>query len=79
MKMKTLTVNDRAFQVNDGGAVRYDEKQTLDEAQKALARENIGAEEGLLEILLTCQLLAAVADGDGGALAEADGTILLNL
>lgn len=43
MKMKSLTVNGQTFLVNDGGAVRYEEKQALTEEKKAQARENIGA------------------------------------
>ena len=45
MKMKTLTVNGQSFSVIDGGAVRYEEKQALTEAEKVRARENIGAAE----------------------------------
>lgn len=40
--MKTLTIDGTTFNVVDDGAVRFEE-QTLSEAQKTMARENIGA------------------------------------
>lgn len=43
MKMKTLNFNGQTFDVNDDGATRYDESQSLTDDEKAKARENIGA------------------------------------
>ena len=79
MKMKTLTVNGQTFSVTDGTAVHYDEKQDLTQNEKKQARQNIGAEEAALNILLACELVPAITDSDGAVLAESDGTILLNL
>lgn len=79
MKIKKLTVNGQTFLVNDGGAVRFDENQALTQEQKAQARENIGTDGAVAEVLLSCDLVPAFANGDGAVLAEADGTILLNL
>lgn len=41
--MKTLTVDGETYTVKDGGAVRFDETQTLTADQKTQARQNIGA------------------------------------
>lgn len=79
MTIKTLTVNDRKFRVNDSGAVRFDAGQNLTDEEKNRARENIGVDAGMLEVLLACDLVPAVTDGDGAVLTETDGTILINL
>ena len=52
MKINTLRFNDQTFDINDDGAARYDESQNLTDAEKAKARENIGA--------------AAIGEGGGG-------------
>ena len=42
-KMKTLTINNVAYDITDDGAIRFDSEQITTEQQKAQARENIGA------------------------------------
>ena len=43
-KMKTLTINDVTYDITDDSAVSFVEEQHLTEAQKAVARANIGAQ-----------------------------------
>ena len=79
MKMKTLTVNGQTFPVYDGGTVRYDEAQALTGEEKARARQNIGLDDGVRDALLICGLVPALVEENGTALAENDGTLLINL
>ena len=55
MKMNTLRFNDKTFDINDDGALRYDEAQGLSDEEMAQARENAGA--------------AAMGEGGGGTLS----------
>ena len=73
--MRTLSINNQKFRVNDGGAVRYDEEQELSETEKNLARKNIGAGNGnggslvsqiadeVLIVTLAANITAMVQDG----------------
>lgn len=56
--------------------VKYTE-QTLTEEQKAQARQNIGIEAAVLDILLSLDLAGALLDSDGAVLTGADGALLL--
>ena len=56
--------------------VKYTE-QTLTEEQKAQARQNIGIEAAVLDILLSLDLAGALLDSDGSVLTGADGALLL--
>lgn len=79
MKINKMDLNGQIFDISDEGDIRYDEEQNLTEDEKSQARENIGAEEAVLYILLALDLVPAITDVDGAVLAESDGTILLNL
>lgn len=45
-KLHTLTVNGRGFALQDMGAVRFDQAQSLTEEEKAQARDNLGVVKG---------------------------------
>lgn len=45
-KLHTLTVNGRGFALQDMGAVRFDQAQSLTDLEKARARENMGVVNG---------------------------------
>lgn len=42
-KMRTLTINEEEFDIEDAGAVRFDSSQSLNEIQKKRAISNLGA------------------------------------
>lgn len=64
-------------------------EQSLTEKEKEQARKNIGAAsasdpndsaaETVMDLLITLDLVPAIANADGSVLAESDGAILLNL
>lgn len=58
------------------GCVQYTE-QTLTEEQKAQARQNIGIEAAVMDVLLALGLAPVLLDADGSVLTENDGTLLL--
>ena len=58
MKMNTLRFNDKTFDINDDGALRYDEDQGLSDDEMAQARKNAGA--------------AAVGEGGAGGTLSAE-------
>ncbi len=42
-KMKTLTINDKSYDITDDGSVRFDVEHSLTPEQQSQAKENIGA------------------------------------
>lgn len=60
------------------GFVRYDEPQELTEEEKQQARENIGLEGSITEMLLAYDILPVIKDADGAILLDADGAMLFH-
>ena len=65
------------FLTNEDNVVQYS-RQTLTEDQKAQARENIGAELSVLDMLIGFGIAPVFLDADGTVLTDGDDVVFTN-